>query len=141
MLKKIKSIFFIKNIFSYISETAQLNLIAYNKDCQKKLDKSLLNYKLMSGKYIINETNSKAKIYSAYNDELIIECEYLNGKKNGQYKEYDYNGVLRFECEYLNGKKSGKYKRYDEEGNLILDAEYLDGNLMGDVKNIVKMES
>ena len=38
-------------------------------------------------------------------------------------------------------KKIGKYKRYDEEGNLILDAEYLDGNLMGDVKNIVKMES
>ena len=82
-MKKIKSVFFIKKIFSYISETNLLNLIAYNRALQKNLDKSLLNYKLKSGKYIINQTNNKAKIYSSYNDKLIIECEYLNGKKNG----------------------------------------------------------
>ena len=81
MLKKIKSIFFIENIFSHLSETALLNLIAYNKYFQGKLNKSLLNYKLMSGKYIILESNNKAKIYSAYTDELMTECEYLNGKK------------------------------------------------------------
>ena len=82
MLKKIKSVFFIKRIFSYISETNLLNLIAYNRALQKNLDKSLLNYKLKSGKSIINQTNNKAKIYSSYNGKLIIECEYLNGKKN-----------------------------------------------------------
>ena len=134
MLKKLKSIFFLKKIFSYISENVLLNLVAYNKDLQKKLDKSLINYKLMSGKYIIHETNNKAKIYSAYNDELIIECEYLNGKKNGKCKEYDYNGTLRFEIEYLNGEKNGKYKKYDEEGNLIVKAEYLNGKSNGRYK-------
>ena len=130
MLKKIKSVFFIKRIFSYISETNLLNLIEYNRALQKNLDKSLLNYKLKSGKYIINQTNNKAKIYSSYNDKLIIECEYLNGKKNGIYKEYDNNGTLIIECEYLNGKKNGKYKTYNERGNLILDAEYSNDKLM-----------
>ena len=134
MLKKLKSIFFLKKIFSYISEHVLLNLIAYNKDFQKKLDKNLINYKLMSGKYIIPEENNKAKIYSAYNDELVIECEYLNRKKNGKYEEYDYNGTLIIEGEYLNGKKNGKYKCYNEERNLILKAEYLNGKLNGRYK-------
>ena len=126
-MEKVKSIFFLKNIFSYISENVLLNLIVYNKDLQKKLDKKLINYKLMRWKYIIPKENNKEKIYSAYNDELIIECEYLNGKRNGKYKEYDINGILRFEIEYLNGKKNGKYKKYDEEGNLIVKAEYSNG--------------
>ena len=108
MLKKIKSIFFIKKIFFHISENLQLNLISFNKDLQNKLDKNLINYKLKSGKYTIHETNNKAKIYNAYNDNLIIKCEYLNGKRNGKYKEYDNNGTLRFDGEYLNGKENIK---------------------------------
>ena len=134
MWKKIKCDFFLSKIFSYISERALLKIIAHNKDLQKKLDKSLINYKLMSGKYIIHETSGKAKIYNAYNDELIIECEYLNGKKNGKYKRYYNDGKLKYELEYLNGKINGEYKKYDEEGNLIVKAEYLNGKSNGRYK-------
>ena len=35
----------------------------------------------------------------------MFEGEYLNGKRNGKGKEYDYNGKLEFEGEYLNGNK------------------------------------
>ena len=41
----------------------------------------------------------------------IFEGEYLNGKKNGKGKEYNYQGDLIFEGEFLNGLKwNGKIK-------------------------------
>ena len=44
---------------------------------------------------------------------MIFEGEYLNGKRNGKGKEYDYYGNLIFEGEYLNGKRwNGKGKEY-----------------------------
>ena len=36
---------------------------------------------------------------------VIQEGEYINGKRNGKGKEYDYNGKLIFEGEYLNGER------------------------------------
>ena len=79
-----------------------------------------------------------------YNDdgELILETEYLNGKRNGKGKEYDIDGNLVFEGEYLYSHKlRGKYningkleyegeflydkkwngKGYDENGNIIYE--------------------
>ena len=45
-----------------------------------------------------------------YNDNLIFDGEYLNGKKwNGKGKEYD-DCKLIFEGEYLNGQRNGKGK-------------------------------
>ena len=49
----------------------------------------------------------KGKEYN-YDGDLIFEGEYLNGKRNGKGKEYDYyDGKLIFEGEYLNGKRKG----------------------------------
>ena len=36
---------------------------------------------------------------------LLFEGEYLNGKKNGKGKEYDYYGELVYEGKYLNGER------------------------------------
>ena len=37
----------------------------------------------------------------------MFEGEYLNGKRYGKGKEYDfYNGGLIFEGEYINGKRN-----------------------------------
>ena len=41
---------------------------------------NLINYQLLSQKYIIYETKEKIKIYNAFNDRLIFEGEYFNGK-------------------------------------------------------------
>ena len=38
----------------------------------------------------------------------MFEGEYLNGKRNGKGKEYDFNGKLKFEGEFLNGTKKIK---------------------------------
>ena len=75
---------------------------------------------------IVNgEKNGKCKEYR--NNTLVFEGKYFNGKKwNG--KEYDYNNHLIYEGEYLNGKRwNGKYKEYNND-NLIFEGEIFNGN-------------
>jgi len=104
MLKNIKSIYFIKFIFVHVDEKQELKIVKSNKRVQKNIDISIINYKLFTGKYIIYESNKIGKEYNGYDDRLIFEGEYLNGKRNGKGKEYLPNGKLLFEGEYLNGK-------------------------------------
>ena len=82
-----------------------LEMVRFNKTLQKKLNINLINYRIFSGKYIIYESNGIVKEYDSYNDKLIFEGEYLNGKRNGKGKEYNKKGKLIFEGEYLNGEK------------------------------------
>ena len=81
MLENIKSIFFIKFLFSHIYEEIKLKLIKYNKKIQNNLNIGLINYKVYYGKYIIYEEKGIGKIYNALYDQLIYESEILNGKK------------------------------------------------------------
>ena len=126
MLENIKSIYFLKIIFFYVDDMKKLLLVKYNKKLQNKLDLNLYIYRLFSEKYIIYETNEKAKIYNAVSDQLQFEGEYLNGKKTGKGREYDINGNIIFEGEFLNGKRNGKGKEYIDR-KLIYEGEYLKG--------------
>ena len=158
--------YFIKLIFSYLYKKRKLNLIKYNKKLQELADISLINYKFLSGKYIIFEKDGKAKEYSGkydvilyeggylngkrngkevqYNyqcsteDEYKYEGEYLNGKRNGKGKEYYYDNQLLFEGEYSNGKRNGKGKEYNHEGKLIFEGEFLNGVRNGKGKEYYK---
>ena len=132
MIKTIKSNYIIKYIFSYLYENKKLELIKYNKKCQKILKIDINDYKEISGKFIEGERNGKGK---EYNDDyrLLFEGEYLNGKRHGKGKEYYDNGKLRFEGEYLNGKKI-KGIVYSEYGEKIVE---LNGEKE---KNIIIME-
>ena len=118
MLKNIKTTYFIKLLFSFIIEKHKLKIIKYNKSLQKNINISIINYKFMSTRYIIYESNGIGKEYEGYNDQLIYEGEYLNGEKNGKGKEYNIHGNLVFEGEYSNGEKV-KGKGYDKNGNII----------------------
>ena len=96
---------------------------------------------------------------------MICEGEYINGKRNGKGKKYDYkDDKLSFEGEYLNGKiwngkgyningniefeiKEGKgyIKEFDYNGELIFEGEYLNGLRNGkgkefDSKGEIKFE-
>ena len=90
MLKKSKSIYFIKKLFTFVYEKTKLDLIKYNKHFQNLIDIKLINYKFYKGKYIVYETKGKGKEY--FYGELSFEGEYLNGKRNGKGKEYYENG-------------------------------------------------
>ena len=120
MLNKIKSKFFYAFIFECISEKVKLDIIKCNKSLQKSINIKLLNYKLLSGKYIIKESNEIWKLYNAFNNILIFKGNYLNGKG----KEYYLDGKLLSEGEYLNNKK-WNLKLYDLNDNII--SELKDG--------------
>ena len=107
MLKNVKSLYFIKFIFVYVDEKQKLKIVKCNKRLQKDICISIINYKLFTGKYIIYESNRIAKEYLP-NGKLLFEGEYLNGKRNGKGKEYDFiNSVLMFEGQYLKIIKNG----------------------------------
>ena len=76
----IKSSFILENIFSFMEEKTKLDITKYNKIFQKKLNITVINYKILSQKYIIFEGKGKGK---EYNDDgkLVFEGEYLNRKK------------------------------------------------------------
>ena len=78
MLKKIKSYYLIKFVYSFIEEEQKLKLVKYNKSIKKNLDISIINYKFFSGKYIIYETNKIGKEYYGSSDILSYSGEYLN---------------------------------------------------------------
>jgi len=114
MAENIKSSFIMKLLFSYINEEIKLQLVKYNKKIQNKININLLNYKVMSyinrKNIIIEERNGDTFEY--FFGDKIYEGGYLNGKRHGKGKEYDYLGELKFEGEYLNGKRKGKGKEY-----------------------------
>ena len=133
MLENVKSVYFLKIIFSFVEDRQKLKIIKYNKSVQNKIDINLVNYIFLSGKYLIYESNNMGKEYDGYNDELIFEGEYLNGKRNGKGKEYK-SGNLIFEGEYLNGKRNGKGKEYFL-GKLLFEGEYLNNHKLSEQKN------
>ena len=127
MLKNIKSLYIINNIFYCLSEIIKLKLFKHNKKYQKKLGLNIINYQIYSGKYTIYETNSKiAKEYGINDNSLIFEGEYLNGERNGKGREYEFD-ILVFQGEYLNGKKYGKGIEFYDNGNIKYEGYYLNG--------------
>ena len=68
---------------------------------------------------------------------MILEGEYLYGKRHGKGKEYDYDGKLIFEGEYINGKRNGMGKKYHSStGKLMFKGVYLnDRKLIGTLYN------
>ena len=130
IIEDIKSLYIIKEVFSFLSQKQKLNMIIYNKHLQNKFGVNIEDYKKISGKYRIIE-NGYGKEYKLDTNDLIFEGEYLNGKRNGKGKEYHSNGKLEFEAEYLNGERNGKVTKYDSNGKLIFEGEYLDGKRNG----------
>ena len=100
-----------------------------------------IKYQLINGNGTVEEYNDKS--------DVVYIGEYLNGKRDGNGKEYedktlDFEGIyfkgerkkgklyyleggLFFEGEFLNGKKNGIGKEYSKEGILLFDGEYLNG--------------
>ena len=133
MMKNIKSVYFIKYIFSLLDEPPKIKISKYNKGLQKLLDLNLLDYRRLSGKYIIYEEDSRkfGKEYDCKYDDLLYEGEYLNGERNGKGKEYinfQNKIILEYEGKFLKGKKNGKGKEYYHYTNLKkFEGYYLNG--------------
>ena len=55
-----------------------------------------------------------AYVHKEYYPNNIIKSEVFvnNGKKEGDYKEYDQDGQILVECNYINDRLEGIYKEY-----------------------------
>ena len=139
MLKEIKSLFVLRQIFDYCKEKSKLlEMIIYNKECQERLGITIENYKNYNRLYKILDEKGKMIYLTIDRNDLIFKGEHLNGKKNGKGREFyniesnDY--ILKFDGDYLNGKKNGKGKEYYSNGNLKFEGEYLNGERNGEGK-------
>ena len=94
MLKKIKSIKIIKDIFKPLDNKRKLNLIKYNNNLQKSNNIAIIFYQIYSPTYIIYGVNGIGKEYNTENDNIVFEGEFKNGKRNGKGKEYEYGKIL-----------------------------------------------
>ena len=106
---QIKSNFILKKIFSLVCLKTKLDIIINNKSLQNKFDYTIEDYKNLSKRYKKYDTNGKVKEYLISSDILVFEGEYLNGKRNGEGKEYYSNGSIKFKGEYLHGKNIPVY--------------------------------
>ena len=126
-LKDINSFYVVKEIFSFLNENQKLSMIIYNKQLQKKFLVDIKDYQNINRRYKIVDKNGKGKEYILNTNTIIFRGEYINGKRNGEGKEYYENGKLEFEGEYINGKRSGKGQEYYENGNCRFKGEYING--------------
>ena len=121
-IHSIKSFYILQKIISLLWKNKILHLFALNKKLQNKFSISKEDYLKLRLRYKKLDQNGRGKEYSIYTDELIFEGEYLDGKRNGEGKEYYPNLNIKFEGKYLKGEKiSGK--KYDIQGNIILVLE------------------
>ena len=101
-MKNVKSFYINKKIIFVLDEKRKLELLKYNKRLQNMLNLNIIDYKSFSSKYIIYEKSGIGIEYNRNNEKIIYEGEYLNGKRNGKGKEYNYFDKLIFEGEYFN---------------------------------------
>ena len=120
MLDNIKSLFFIRILFSHLNERTKLKIVKYNQNLQNTINIGLINYKFLGTKYIIYETKGTGKEYDKYTNVLLFEGEYKNGLRNGKGKEYHDLEILLFEGEYLNNKRWNG-KGYDDYNNVVYE--------------------
>ena len=66
MLVNIRSKYICQKVVSYLYEKAKLNVIKYNKNLQKKLNVGLINYMVLSERYIIFKNDGEGKEYNGY---------------------------------------------------------------------------
>ena len=151
-MDNIKSSFFKHILFHHLNIKRKLRIIKYNKSLHHLLNIKLIEYKILSGKYIIFGKNGKGKEYyrkNYMNDKLMYEGEFKNGKRNGRGKEYFITGIIEgdiinynseiddlliFEGEFLNGERNGKGKEYYADGKIKFEGEYLNGERNGNGK-------
>ena len=81
MLEKIKSIYFLRILINNLNHVKLLKLFKINNKIRNILNINLIDYKIISGKYIKGNRNCYAKEYDSYNNALIFEGDFIEWKK------------------------------------------------------------
>jgi antitoxin component YwqK of YwqJK toxin-antitoxin module len=89
----------------------------------------------MIDEYFFKFNNNFEGEYTKYVDgQINIKCNYINGKKEGEQKEYymDIDGYNKYDIHYYkNDKIEGENKSYYENGQLSILCHYKNNKLNG----------
>lgn len=86
---------------------------------------------------IIVKTLTYSEFCSLVTGNVSIEnknCNYVDGKLHGSYKEWHNKNILYKETTYVDGKLHGEYKQWHENGKICKETTYVDGKLHGSYK-------
>jgi antitoxin component YwqK of YwqJK toxin-antitoxin module len=73
-----------------------------------------------------------------YEDKLSRSTyEYLDGKRNGAYRQYNAEGQLIYFMEFKDDKYHGKYEKYLDNGNPYLIGQYENDKKVGEWKKFI----
>ena len=119
--------------------TLEINKI-YEKNIKyfATYERAFLNNFIDEKQYLLFDNYSG--IFTDYYDNGQIKETYFhtNGLINGIYKNYYENitniNKIHIECNYINGKRHGEYKKYYYSGNINIHAFYNNDNLICDYK-------
>lgn len=123
----------------------------------EKLKDSIWNYYSNEGKLIKTETykngklDGESKLYFLHSNDIFEICNYKEGVKHGEYRQFYTEGVLKIKARYCNGERCdttfiyyetgkpeyiipykndvrhGVEKHFDEKGNLVASIPYENG--------------
>ena len=117
LLKKIRSSYILKKIFSFIYVNHKLDIIIYNKELQNKCGLDLEYYKFISQKYRTFEPNGIIKEFSKSTNNLIFQGKYINHRKEGE-------GIEFYENEEGKEKMREKFHGLYSKGYKIIGTGY-----------------
>ena len=64
-------------------------------------------------------------------NQLIEEINYIDGKRDGEHKQWYENGQLKYEYNYKDGKEDGLFTRWYENGQKSSEYGYKNDNFVG----------
>ena len=129
----------------YNSDGNIIRIIKYSNRGILKTDKSFDNELRLNGISREYYTNGEIKTEENYvngkkqgsyknfyrTGELLREDVYYNDKMNGISTMYHRNGIIKKESFYSNGKKEGTFKTFDNLGNILQEENYSVGKKNG----------
>lgn len=68
-----------------------------------------------------------------YNETLVLECYFKDGKEHGEYKRWNTRGEMAKKCYYNEGKLEGEYICW-YDNKIYSQENYKDGKLEGECK-------
>lgn len=86
--------------------------------------------KWLEGNYIDNKKEGAWKSYNYSNTQMSLG-NYNNGKKEGEWKSYDYSNFRVTSGNYVNGKKDGKWITKNASNQVVIEKNYKNGFLNG----------
>ena len=123
-------------ISTYSNQNYTLKISTQKRDDDDWSSRSVTAYNItLIKKAGIYDPDNGAKT-DYYYDGYSIQAEYTlkNGLLNGTLKSYYQNGNLKKTGNYINGKENGLFKEYNEDGSINIEYSMKDGEMNGAFK-------